>query len=100
MVRGLGVSDGEEEEGVAEGGERANFSCYRGVGEELEGYPNEAEDRHSDAEGGGAETQTTGKGEGEGLRVVGLGDRIGRVEARGREKDDPLVWVKSVVCPF
>ena len=90
-VRSEGVGDGEEEEGVAEGGDGSEPGVDAGVDEELEGYSYEAEDCHCEADGAGGHAETACKGEGEGLMGVGGGGGEGRVEAWGGEVDEPEV---------
>ena len=90
-VWGEGVGDGEEEEGVAEGGDGAEPGVDAGVDEELEGDSYDAEDGHGETDAAGGHAETACEGEGKGLMGVGGGGGGGGVEAWGGEVDEPEV---------
>lgn len=91
QVRRKTVRDREEQEAETETADGAESLRQDRVEEELQRDAYGAEDGHCEADRGRRHSEAAGEAEWEGLSMVPRGVWLGRVEARGGEKDEPQV---------
>lgn len=92
QVRGEKIREREEQEAETEAADGAESVRQDRVEEQLQRNAHGAENGHHEPDRGRTHSETAGEVEREGLSMMPpRGGRMGRVEARGGEKDEPQV---------